>query len=225
MNQFYTSPNHSKQVVAQALHLLSTIINNDRNRSKLAIQVPGLVVSLTKLVQFDQKHYLRYMSNRDSRQILISGFKSLGSICLYSDYFTVRRLIREWRFPQILAELTTSKGQEDEIWKEMLKNSLHYFTHYGISNPSTQKDKSSSSKQQNPLDLLIKYYLSEFNRILTELKLPHFQRLFVLIIEAEAWSVKNGVLSPTQKLKRFMLKFSYEKELEGMMDALGNTEK
>ncbi|KAA6354580.1 MAG: hypothetical protein EZS28_049893, partial [Streblomastix strix] len=94
-----------------------------------------------------------------------------------------------------------------------------------IKKTSTQKDKQSSSKQSDPLDLLIKYYLSEFDRILTELKLPHFQRLFGLIIEPEAWSVENGCFSPTQKLKRFVLRSRYEKELENMLDALGNSDK
>ncbi|KAA6380360.1 MAG: long-chain acyl-CoA synthetase, partial [Streblomastix strix] len=82
--------------------------------------------------------------------------------------------------------------------------------------------KVKSAKGSDPLDILIKYYLDEFNRILSEQKLPHFHRIFSLIIESEAWSVENGFLSPTLKLKRFMLRTNYEKDLERLLNALGS---
>ncbi|KAA6391582.1 MAG: long-chain acyl-CoA synthetase, partial [Streblomastix strix] len=120
-------------------------------------------------------------------------------------------------------EQQSSSSTQQTTGQQFISAIIEYSTK--LKKPSTQKDKSSLSKQADPLDLLIKYYLSEFDRILTELKLPHFQRLFGLIIEPEAWSVENGFFSPTQKLKRFMLRSRYEKELEGMLDALGNMEK
>ncbi|KAA6393537.1 MAG: long-chain acyl-CoA synthetase, partial [Streblomastix strix] len=120
-------------------------------------------------------------------------------------------------------EQQSSSATKQTTGQQFISDIIEYSTK--LKKPSTQKDKSSSSKQSDPLDLLIKYYLSEFDRILTELKLPHFQRLFGLIIEPEAWSVENGFFSPTQKLKRFMLRSRYEKELEGMLDALGNMDK
>lgn len=70
---------------------------------------------------------------------------------------------------------------------------------------------------QNPR--LEKAVMEELNRIATEKKLLGYQKVRAIRCVVDEWTVENGVLSPTFKVKRKVLASRYSKEIEELYAA------